>query len=89
MCRIIKIVLLMLNKPLGSNCISHSSMNSPGGWSALVGIDTLGGIPFSSSSMLVPSDTGDLGAGAGAAAGARLWNVTGGPGNKDGLDHEC
>ena len=32
--------------------------------------------------MLVPRETGDLG----AAAGARLWNVTGGPGNKSGLD---
>ena len=44
-------------------------------------MDTLGGIPLSSSSMLVPRVEGDRGAG--AALGARLWNVTGGPGNKE------
>ena len=56
-----------------------SGQASPCCWSALVGIETLGGIPLSSSSMLVPRETGDRG----PVAGARLWNVTGGPGNNE------
>ena len=46
-------------------------------------MDTLGGIPLSSSSMLAAWRDGDRGAGAveAAAAGASDWKVTGGPGH--------
>ena len=80
MCRIfINSALPLL---LTQSLVLCSVLASPCCWSAVVGIETFGGIPLSSSSMLVPRETGDLGAG--AAAGARLWNVTGGPGNRKG-----
>ena len=55
---------------------------SPGCWSELVGIETFGGIPFNSSSMLVPWSDGDLGPGPGGGSGVKFWNetVAAGPG---------
>ena len=60
-------------------------------WSAVVGMDTLGGIPLSSSSMLAAWRDGDRGAGAveAAAAGASDWKVTGGPGHDMVITQYC